>query len=116
METDSTPERGTIEVALVDVLIPRFTVVPAAPPTTCEHGAPAGWQIRSTHQTSAGTIAYARCVCGAWLVLLDGQPLAHAGHPRPQPPRRSPTTGEMAARGRRWLWELTWRRRSQRMR
>ncbi len=44
----------------------------------CDHGAPADWQLQSTHQTSAGTIAYARCVCGTWLVLLDGRRLGTA--------------------------------------
>ncbi len=52
------------------------------PHPACDHAAPAGWQLRSTHQTSAGTVAYARCVCGAWLVLLDGRPLGAVGHPR----------------------------------
>jgi hypothetical protein len=49
---------------------------------SCDHGAPGDWPLHSTHPTSEGTVAYARCACGAWLVLLDGQPLAAAGHPR----------------------------------
>jgi hypothetical protein len=58
--------------------------VPSAAPrpvprVACDHRAPAGWRLRSTHQTSAGTVAYARCTCGTWLVLLDGQLLATAG-------------------------------------
>jgi hypothetical protein len=57
-------------------------VLPAAPwpvpRVACDHRAPAGWRLRSTHRTSAGTVAYARCACGAWLALLDGQPLATA--------------------------------------
>ena len=54
---------------------------------SCDHGAPAGWQLGSTHRTSEGTVAYARCACGAWLVLLDGQPLAAAGDPGPRATR-----------------------------
>jgi hypothetical protein len=61
-------------------------VVIATPPPTpraaCDHGAPAVLQLESTHRTSAGAVAYARCPCGAWLVLLDGRLLAaaHPGH------------------------------------
>jgi hypothetical protein len=51
----------------------------AAPRAACDHGAAAGWQLQSTHRTSEGTVAYARCPCGALLVLLDGQPLAVLG-------------------------------------
>jgi hypothetical protein len=47
--------------------VPRFA---------CDHGAPDVWQLQSTHRTSAGAVAYARCPCGASLVLLDGRPLA----------------------------------------
>jgi hypothetical protein len=58
-------------------------VPPAAPwpvpRVACDHRTPVGRRLRSTHQTSAGTVAYARCACGTWLVLLDGQPLATAG-------------------------------------
>jgi len=64
-------------------------VLPATPwpvpRVACDHRAPGGWRLRSTHQTSAGTVAYARCACGAWLVLLDGQPLATADQLRPVP-------------------------------
>jgi hypothetical protein len=38
-----------------------------------------GWPVRetgsqplSTHVTSMGSLQYRRCLCGAWLVLLDG--------------------------------------------
>lgn len=55
----------------------------STPRAACEHGASAHWRLRSTHQTSEGAVAYARCPCGAWLVLLDGRPLA-ATHPRPR--------------------------------
>lgn len=52
----------------------------ASPQASCDHDAPALWQIRSAHRTSEGTVSYARCAaCGAWLVLLDGQPMAAAG-------------------------------------
>ncbi|MHA6623189.1 hypothetical protein [Pseudonocardia sp. DLS-67] len=58
------------------------TVLPAAPwpvpRVACDHRTPWGRRLRSTHQTSAGTVAYARCACGTWLVSLDGQPLATA--------------------------------------
>jgi hypothetical protein len=53
-----------------------------APRACCDHGAPGDRRLHSTHSTSEGTVAYARCACGAWLVLLDGQPLAAAGRPR----------------------------------
>lgn len=53
----------------------------------CDHGAPAGWELGSTHRTSEGMVAYARCACGAWLVLLDGQPLAAAGDSGPRATR-----------------------------
>jgi hypothetical protein len=107
---------GTIQVALAHFLIALCTVPPAvprlAPRPACDHGAPAGWQLRSTHETSAGAVAYARCDCGAWLVLLDGRPLGAAGHPRPRPLGRAPSTGGAAARaggrGRLWSWDR-WR-------
>jgi hypothetical protein len=51
--------------------------------TACGRCARAVWQVRSTHRTSAGDVGYARCPCGAWLVLLDGRPLATAD-PRPR--------------------------------
>jgi hypothetical protein len=47
----------------------------------CDHDALAGREIQSTHTTSEGTVAYARCSCGAWLVLLDGEPLATPAEP-----------------------------------
>jgi hypothetical protein len=56
---------------------------PPTPRAACDHGAPAVRQPLSTHRTSTGTVAYARCRCGTWLVLLDGRPLA-AVHPRPR--------------------------------
>ncbi|ONI79760.1 hypothetical protein ALI144C_23720 [Actinosynnema sp. ALI-1.44] len=42
-----------------------------------------GWPARdlptvSTHYTSQGVLRYRRCVCGAWLVLLNGQPVRAA--------------------------------------
>lgn len=84
-------------------------VVIATPPPTpraaCDHGAPAALQLRSTHRTSAGAVAYARCPCGAWLVLLDGRLLA-AAHPAPRA-ATPPVPGERPrGRGRRqsWLW------------
>jgi hypothetical protein len=48
---------------------------------TVAHGscAQCGWPVcdagpwrASAHPTSDGTLRYLRCVCGAWLVLLDG--------------------------------------------
>jgi hypothetical protein len=56
---------------------PGPLLVDTATPAACDHGA-ARWQPQSTHRTSVGTVAYARCRCGAWLVLLDGQLLAAA--------------------------------------
>nr|WP_198151262.1 hypothetical protein [Kibdelosporangium sp. MJ126-NF4]CEL13760.1 hypothetical protein [Kibdelosporangium sp. MJ126-NF4]CTQ99446.1 hypothetical protein [Kibdelosporangium sp. MJ126-NF4] len=48
--------------------------------TTCSH---CGWPLRdlpaaSAHHTSQGVIRYQRCVCGAWLVLLNGHPITNA--------------------------------------
>lgn len=95
---------------------PGPLLVDTATPAACDHGAAAGWQPQSTHRTSTGTVTYARCRCGAWLVLLDGQPLA-AAHPRPRA-ATPPTPGEHPhGRGRLWdhgqgLWKKrTWRQR-----
>jgi chorismate-pyruvate lyase len=41
----------------------------------------AGWQLHSMHRTSRGIVTYASGPCGAWLVLLDGKPLATSGLP-----------------------------------
>jgi hypothetical protein len=97
---DADPARGTIQVALTHDFVPVCTVPRAlprpAPRAACDHGAPAGWQLQSTHRTSEGTVAYARCRCGASLVLLEGQPLA--GHPRPRaatPPVGSGIVGDL---------------------
>jgi hypothetical protein len=85
---------------------PGPLLVDTATPAACDHGA-ARWQPQSTHRTSAGTVAYARCRCGAWLVLLDGQPLAAA---RPRPRAATPPAPGERPRG---LWKkwTTWRRR-----
>jgi hypothetical protein len=56
--------------------------------TACDQCARTVWQVRSTHRTSAGVVRYAHCACGAWLVLLDGRPLATA-RPGPARPRRA---------------------------
>jgi hypothetical protein len=48
----------------------------------CDHRVPADWRLQSTHTTSLGTVAYSRCPCGAWLVLLDGQRQAATSQPR----------------------------------
>lgn len=97
-----------IQVATAHVFVPLLTVPRAtprpAPRAACDHGAPAGWQIQSMHRTSEGTVAYARCPCGAVLVLLDGQPLAAVDHPRPRA-ATPPVPGEHPlGRGRGWLW------------
>jgi hypothetical protein len=94
---DGDPVPGTFPVALDDGVVPRLTA--------CDQCARAVWQVRSTHRTSAGAVGYARCPCGAWLVLLDGRPLATA-HPRPRaaPP---PVPGERP-HGRRRLWLRLW--------
>jgi hypothetical protein len=96
--------RRTDLVSLITRATPR-----AAPCAACDHGAPAGWQLQSTHRTSEGTVAYARCPCGALLVLLDGQPLAAVGHARPRT-STPPVPGERPlgrGRGRLglWLWD-----------
>jgi hypothetical protein len=88
----------------------------------CDHGAPAGSQLQSTHRTSAGTVAYARCPCGALLVLLGGQPLAAV---RPRPRAATPPVPGERPRGRGrlqlWLWDhgqalWKWKWRQQRLR
>ena len=49
-------------------------------PAACDHSRHAGWQLQSTHETSGGAVGYARCFCGAWLVLLNGELLAVPTH------------------------------------
>jgi hypothetical protein len=118
------PTRGRIQGGLDHVFYPLFTVPPAvaggtaavggigmratsrpAPCAACDHGAPVGWLGQSTHRTSEGTVTYVRCLCGAWLVLLDGQRLAAVGPARPAPP----VPGERShGRGRWWLWLWLW--------
>jgi hypothetical protein len=49
---------------------------------SCDHRVPDDGQFQSTHSTSLGTVAYSRCPCGAWLVLLDGQRKATTDQPR----------------------------------
>ncbi len=44
--------------------------------TTCDHSERTRLQPQSTHETSGGTVCYARCFCGAWLVLLNRELLA----------------------------------------
>jgi len=73
VDTDAAP--GSIPLAFDDGAIPRLAA--------CDQCARAVWQVRSTHRTSAGAVGYARCPCGAWLVLLNGRPLATA-HLRPR--------------------------------
>jgi hypothetical protein len=51
---------------------------------TCDHDVPADWRLQSEHTTSVGTVEYARCACGAWLILLDGERLATVDQPRPR--------------------------------
>ncbi len=47
----------------------------------CHHSGSSGRALLSRHRTSAGTVSYLRCACGAWLVLLDARPLATVEHP-----------------------------------
>lgn len=78
-------------------------------------------QVRSMHRTSAGAVGYARCLCGAWLVLLDGRPLATA-HSRPRAVALTVPDERPHHRHRLWsrLWDHgralrgTWRRRQKR--
>lgn len=46
------------------------------PMVSCDHSGSSGRALLSRHGTSAGTVSYLRCACGAWLVLLEDQPLA----------------------------------------
>ena len=46
----------------------------------CDHSGSSGRTLLSRHRTSAGTVSYLRCACGAWLVVLDEQPLATVEH------------------------------------
>jgi hypothetical protein len=87
---------------------PGSFLADTATPAACDHGAAAGLQPWSTHRTSAGTVGYARCRCGAWLVLLDGQPLA-ATQPRPR--QRTATPPAPGERPHGWWKKWTWRRR-----
>jgi choline dehydrogenase-like flavoprotein len=72
---------------------------------SCDQCARAVWQVRSTHRTSAGEVGYAHCPCGAWLVLLDGRPLATA---RPRPRAATPPVPGERPHGRRRLWLRLW--------
>jgi hypothetical protein len=92
------PAPGTIPVALDDDVIPPRL-------TACDPRARAVWQVRSTHRTSAGAVGYARCPCGAWLVLLEGRPLATA-HSRPRV--ATPLVPGERPHGRRRLWLRLW--------
>jgi hypothetical protein len=55
-----------------------------------------GWPVdypttpASTHRSATGEVRYQRCVCGGWLVLLDGTLLAGVGAARSTPVLRSP--------------------------
>jgi chorismate-pyruvate lyase len=69
--------------------------------SVCDHRVPAGFQLHSTHTTSLGTVAYSRCRCGAWLVLLDGQRLATSGHPASALPAKRGLGDRPSGRGRR---------------
>jgi hypothetical protein len=50
-------------------------------PVDCHHSWSSGRALLSRHRTSTGTVSYLRCTCGAWLVLLDGRPLATVEQP-----------------------------------
>jgi hypothetical protein len=64
-----------------------------SPRSACDHSDRARWQQLSTHETSGGAVGYARCSCGAWLLLLDGELLAAAGGPAVRGTRgRCPTS------------------------
>ncbi len=56
----------------------ELTGHPATEPAmvSCDHSGSSGRALLSRHRTSAGTVSYLRCDCGAWLVLLEDQPLA----------------------------------------
>lgn len=73
----------------------------------CDQCARAEWQLGSTHRTSAGAVGYARCPCGAWLVLLDGRPLATV---RPRPRAAAPQVPGERPHGRRRFWLRLWDR------
>ena len=94
---DTAPAPVTIPAALDDGLISRLTA--------CDQCARAEWQVCSTHRTAAGVVGYACCPCGAWLVLLDGRPLATA-HPRPR--AATPPVPDERLHGRRRLWSRLW--------
>jgi hypothetical protein len=94
---DTDPAPGPVPGALDDWVIPRLTA--------CDECARAVWQVRSTHRTSAGAVGYARCLCGAWLVLLDGRPLATA---RARPRAATPPVPGERPHGRRRLWSRLW--------
>jgi hypothetical protein len=70
-----------------------------APRAACDHGAPAGWRLQSEHETSAGTVAYARCPCGrGWCCMTASRWPPPTLSPAP-PPRRCPASARAAVAG-----------------
>jgi hypothetical protein len=50
----------------------------------CDHNGSADRGLLSVHRTSAGTVSYLRCSCGAWLVLQGGDLLRVVVPPSPR--------------------------------
>ncbi|KAA2265838.1 hypothetical protein F0L68_03895 [Solihabitans fulvus] len=49
---------------------------------TQPHCPSCGWPAaapNATHRSSQGSVGYQRCVCGRWLVLVDGRVVGGAG-------------------------------------
>ncbi|WP_051116629.1 hypothetical protein [Amycolatopsis nigrescens] len=49
-----------------------------------------GWPLRklvwaegSAHPVSTGHVSYRRCVCGAWVLRFDDEPIAATAHDEP---------------------------------
>ncbi|GAA1938633.1 hypothetical protein [Amycolatopsis minnesotensis] len=77
--------------------------------TTCPH---CGWPARdrvdtgSTHHVSDGRVSYRQCLCGSWLILIDGGVTAVTAPPRAQGSGTAPAPTSLATRLRRSLRRL----------
>ena len=68
---------------MTELVSPDAPLLATPQPLDCDHSGSAGRALLSRHPTSAGTVSYLRCSCGAWLVLQEGELLAVVAPPPP---------------------------------